>query len=519
MTSISALSSVQAAVTPAAVSQPLASTSSQDSASVASTLAIFGAASSASNLTYQAPAAVSQPPSAAWEQDSVDPVTQLMRSNFGSTVLASRFDGLGSALLERLRDTPSSFSQSVLMARPGSTSLVSDQANLHQHADNQITLSIKTASGKDVTVKLASSQDGLAVSLEIADEAELSDEERTALADLSEGFQDAIDGISSQPPKVAVAGLMKFDSSVIKSIDLSAEVKVDGVGQSLELHADGTTRSLTAINSAGTVKVDVDLSQATILGKGAQRDAAVRTYLDQFERARLRGDGDAYLMGQFKDAFSALHSNYGNETPPDVLSRGISLSRGDQSMLSGMADFRASITQTSQSPNARLPQETDSFKYQASQSTTVSGENQRNRRVHQEQEASLNASYHRPLDHNIPMNLGDERSKQNYLYYQIKDLSKSSTDIAYRDGTLVSAKVQSTRRESTTITKVVNGKESNVSTQPTEVSTKKNLLSTLRAADRKAQESAGSNLREHLPLLIEAAYADLAAKAALARNP
>lgn len=195
-------------------------------------------------------------------------------------------------------------------------------------------------------------------------------------------------------------------------------------------------------SATGTIQVDVDLSQEAILGKASQRDAAVRDYLRQFDRARQRGEGDAALMTQFKDAFSAMHSQYGNEAPPDLLSREITLSRGDRSALSGMADFSASISQVSQSPNAILPEERDSFRFAVSQRTQVGGANTPNRSLRQEQQASLSASYHRQIDAETPMNLAGPRETQNYLYIEIQDRSSSTTDIAYRDGALIKAQVK-----------------------------------------------------------------------------
>ncbi|AZY48297.1 hypothetical protein C0J09_03470 [Bordetella avium] len=471
----------------------------------------------ASSSVYIEPSPAPSAGKAVCERSADDTVSALMQRNFSSTAPELRFKGLGGALLERFRTDGSSYSQSLMQARPGSLDAASQLAELHRETENQVTLSVKTASGKAVQIKLGSGPDGLAVSVETANDEALSAEERNALADLSTAFQDAIDGLAGGDAALKVSGLMAFDTKVLSSVDLKANIKQHDRVQSLSLHADAKSRSLEAVSAAGTVKVDVDLSQSGLLGKASQRDAAVRDYLNQFDRARQRGDGEQALMTQFKDAFKALHSHYGNASEPDRLSREVTLSRGDRSVLSGMADFSASISQVSTSPNTALPQERDSFNYEASQRTAVTGENTANRSVRQEQQSALKASYHRPLQKDIPMNLGGARETQNYNYYEIADRSKSLTEIAYKDGELIKADLSSVVNESTKVSKFINGKQAEVNDIPSEFTQRKSLRSLLRASDRAAMAGAREQLRQHQPLLIENGYDKLASTAAKVR--
>ncbi|KCB23757.1 hypothetical protein L539_1339 [Bordetella hinzii 5132] len=476
------------------------------------------ASSSAASPVYAAPSPLPSAETAVWENSAEDAISALMTGNYGSASAAGRFKGLGAALLERFREEKTGYSQSLLQARPGSLSAAAQRAELHRETDNQVTLTVRTASGKEVRIKLGSGPEGLAVSVDIADDAELSQAERDALADLSQGFQEAIDGLAAGTGAKKLSGLLAFDSTVLSSVDLQAAIRQDGVAQSLSLSADGRHRSLRMTSATGTIQVDVDLSQEAILGKASQRDAAVRDYLRQFDRARQRGEGDAALMTQFKDAFSAMHSQYGNEAPPDLLSREITLSRGDRSALSGMADFSASISQVSQSPNAILPEERDSFRFAVSQRTQVGGANTPNRSLRQEQQASLSASYHRQIDAETPMNLAGPRETQNYLYIEIQDRSSSTTDIAYRDGALIKAQVKTLVNESTKTSRFINGQQTDSSVVPSESTQTKSLRSLLRATDRAAQADASHLLREHVPLMIESGYDRLAGTAAKARR-
>ena len=97
----------------------------------------------------------------------------------------------------------------------------SEQTLLHNKADNLISLSIKTASGKTVTFSLSSQTDGLGVQATV-DGGTLSDEELKAVGKLGSAFQSAVDGLTATPPKLDLSQLTQFDSTLLASVDLSA---------------------------------------------------------------------------------------------------------------------------------------------------------------------------------------------------------------------------------------------------------------------------------------------------------
>jgi hypothetical protein len=319
---------------------------------------------------------------------------------------------------------------------------------------------------------------------------ELNDAERKALTQLSSAFQDAIDGLGDVPPKLSFGGFTDFDRKVLSSVDFTARSKVDGKGaiQAVDFHADAKARSLSASGPSGTVKVDVDLSQPAILGNATQQAQAVARYLRQADAAGSRGRGDATLVAMFKDAFSQLNSNYGVTAPlagreaPGV----IALNAGDHSLLSGLADFNASMVQAPDASNPMRPEEVDTFSYKLSQDTSVTGKDPRNRTIHQDQKAQLVASFHRALSPDATLLLTAAKESQFYEFVQIDDEAKASADITYKDGARTDATVTQSARQSTRVQRYLMGKLESDTTVPLtgqRVSDVRNLLSSVEKAD------------------------------------
>jgi len=101
----------------------------------------------------------------------------------------------------------------------------------------------------------------------------------------------------------------------------------------------------------------------------------------------------------FKDAFSALNSNYPQGAGAvEALSNNPS----DKGLLTGLADFKASIKQAVDSSNPMRPSEVDSFSYNVSQKTQVNGRSSADRSVTQNQQSVLSASFHKGLDGGKP---------------------------------------------------------------------------------------------------------------------
>src|SRR5471030_2152754 len=195
-----------------------------------------------------------------WEQKSGDAVTSLMTSNYASPSLSGRFQGLGAALLNRFSNAGGDFSQSVLQSASGArgaTPIALSQNALHGAAANQITLAVQTADGVTVTLSLGSQDNGLAV--QVKSSGKLRDADRGALAQLSGAFQNAIDGIGKVPPKLDLGGLAQYDTTLLSSVDLHAQVQTGSTPQTLTFHADSAQRAFSSDGPDGSIKVSVDL--------------------------------------------------------------------------------------------------------------------------------------------------------------------------------------------------------------------------------------------------------------------
>ncbi|ALM86405.1 hypothetical protein [Bordetella sp. N] len=486
MTTLSSLSSLDTVARLSTDTSVVSRAAAQLDTAQASTSVTLGQANDALQ-TYSVRGTASTV-STVWESASADDTSKLLAANSRASSLSSRFAGLGAALLNGLANGGGAYSQSVLQT---STTGLSDevaaaatairQTAFHTKADNEITLSIKTARGVQVTVTLGSQQNGLGASIKVADGATLNDAERKALGALADSFQDAVDGLAAVPPKLALGGLTQFDSSVLSSVDLQAGVQVSGGVQTLSFHADSKGRSLAFDGPQGTVKVDVDLSDARVFGSDDQRAAAVDNYLSQIDSAGRRGRADTDLVGLFKDAFAQMNSHYGDAILPDPVDRRrIALNDTDHKLTSGLADFTASVKQTATSPNPLLPDEQDTFSYQANQRTEIRGTSMRDRSISQQQYSHLTASYHQQISPDIPMNLTLDPNTQNYYYTQINDSASAQVDLGYSDGKLVHATAQRSASQSTHTQKFIGGKVEQDTTTPDSTTQVENLLDTLK---------------------------------------
>jgi hypothetical protein len=466
------------------IAQAQATATSAVSAVSAVSVSLGQAAASPDAQTYAMPGrAVS---ASTWEQRPDDAISSLMASNVTYPSLATRLNGLGAAMLKRFGTDAGDFSQSVALASGASAAA---QPDLHTAAENQVTLSIRTASGATVELSLGSQDNGLAVQVKVSG-GELNDAERKALVQLSGAFQDAIDGLGALPPRLALGGFTSVDPKVLSSVDFTVRTKADGKGAitAVAFHADAKSRSVSATGPSGTVKVDVDLAHPAVLGNATQQAQAMARYLRQFDAAGSRGRGDAALVAMFKDGFTQLNSNYGVTSPvagreaPGV----IALNAGDHSLLSGVADFSASMVQAPDASNPMRPEEVDTFSYKVSQNTSVTGGDPRNRTIHQDQQAQLSASFHRALSPGVSLFLTAAKDSQFYEYVRIGDDAKVSADISYKDGARTDASVEQSARQSTRVQRYLSGKLESDTTVPLEgrrVSDVRQLLATVEKAE------------------------------------
>ena len=395
----------------------------------------------------------------------------------GATKLATTAAAVDTLQTPPLSSTTVSLSQSAAASPVYSLPRVSTAAT---QTDNQGTLSVKTASGAEVELTQASDGSGIEIKV---NKGTLSEAERSALEKLSDGFKKAMEGLTGQPPRLDLSGLTKFNSAVLTSVDLQA--KVTGENKlTLAFHADTNTRSVKSTGTLGTVDISVDMSKRVILGNEGQQQRALSQYLTQFDRAQSRGEGNSTLMAMFKDAFTALNSHYDSSSPAKSRQQTLYLSvtRTDKNMLTGLADFTASVTQTPQSPNPIRLSEADTFSYQVSQTSTLSGTSDQNRNMTQKQQSHLTASFHKALTSGLQLALTADRNAQNYFYTQIDDKAESTTEVQYRKGALVSATLDQLASTSTREQKYVRGELMSDTTTPEQKSTSTDLLGKLQSA-------------------------------------
>ena len=386
----------------------------------------------------------------AWQSPPTDPVSVLMQKGASGGVAnpSALFDGLGAALLDRLATTPGDFSQTVA-SHPQDDSKSADVARAAsaqalaaaRAAPNRVGLTITTATGKAVTIAISFANGGLggasSVSVDLQVDGELTADEQKAIAQLSAGFQAALDGLAKVPPEVDLSGLVGYDASVLSGVDLSVRAMppLNGELESFAFHVDATQRSFSMESVSGRIALSVDLSQPEILGSAAQQKEALSDYLAQFDAANRRGHGDAKLIAQFTDAFAQLNSNY---PAADELSIPL-LSGKDRSVLSGLADFTASMSgDFTDAAEGRVTTEEGHIEYRASQSTTISGRDKYSGlSVSQTQRASLKSDFVKSRD-------GTEldTSTGNYDRYSIRDESSTTTSFAYVKDKLKSASIE-----------------------------------------------------------------------------
>jgi hypothetical protein len=494
MTTLSSLNAaLLTTVTPSSSTSSLAAAvRTAVTASVESTLVTIPSPGVESPLVYtQQGTLANVEPTTTWASSPTDAVSMTMAGDYLAGTMSGRFYNLGSALLDRFKTTDSNFSQSVTVGATGANDAPATGL-AGQSPQGEIKLTVQTASGVKVDIEMDSEDGTLSVSTHSS--GTLSDAERSALANLADGFQKAIDGFGAYPPQVDLSGLTQYDTSVLSSVNMQFNVTGDGASNlSANISLSGSARSVSLTNSEGTLKLNVDTSDSAIWGSGAQRDEAIASYLAQFDNANAKGHGDAALMSMFKDTFTQLNSDYGTSSkqlPGTAYAPW--LAQSDHAMLTGLADFTASISDNSTSPNPLLPSQTDSFSYQVSQSTRTEG-NVLNGSISQTQQSHLQASYHQSLTGG-EVQLGKSLASQTYDYMQIDDDASSTVNLTTQRGNLVQATLDQSSSQSTRKSEYMRGVLVSDVDTPTNSSASTDLLSLLKPlfADQEAEQNSGT---------------------------
>lgn len=449
MTSISSLSNWQAVV-------PRMSSGAQTKADAAANAAA-APTSPASSIVKLSPAGL-----AAAKAEEAEQLSIVLPAS-------ARFKGLGAAMLDQFKS--------------GGAVPVDKPPALPDELDNKFTLSITTRSGVQVELALASQDDGMAI--QVSASGALNEAERGALAGLAAGFQAAIDGMLQDEPQVRLGGLAQFDTAVLKSVDLQAAVKRGGdadPASTLAFRVDGAQRQVSIGGASGTAEVRIDTSKLNSLGSKEQQAKAINGYLKQFDQAAVRGRGDAGLMAMFKDAFADLSRTSHTEAPAATgltLPDHWALAAEDHAVLTGLADFSASVTQTPKWSNPLRQAEKDSFSYAVSQSTSTEGHRRDNLSISQKQQSSLTAQFHEPGKAGGELKLDFTPESQNYKYHQIRDTASSDVELGYKEGRLIKATLRQSASQSERIMDYVRGKLTSDKTIPGEHALLRDLLPAL----------------------------------------
>ncbi|MDB5846715.1 MAG: hypothetical protein JWP29_467 [Rhodoferax sp.] len=393
----------------------------------------------------------------AWASAPADPISDLMARNLDPSTrsLADRWKGLGSALLGRFKTTQGDYTQTVadVAAVQSSEKLTNTQA-LASVADGQtqVSLKLQTRSGQTVelVISLGSLSKAVTKGLHVAVHVSgtLSPAERSALVSLSAGFDQVLDGLGqADGPRLNLAGLLNYDPAVFTRVDMRVKnlARTDALG-SFEFHADASRKALSVQGRAGALAVNLDLGTQTAFATQAQQQAALRSYLAQFDAAAQRSHSDAVLVEQFKQAFVQLHEAATKEVglagapiapiAPTAPTAMMPLQMQIQPLLSGLKDFEASFGGGFSHANARGDTtETGDSDFQLSQKTSTTGRDPTGAvTVSQTQSAQLAAHY---LQATNGGRLDTDTG--NYDSYRIRDRSETTTTIDTAHARLVSA--------------------------------------------------------------------------------
>lgn len=385
-------------------------------------------------------------------------LSEVMNDNLNSGSLAGYYSGLGAALLTRYASTTTDYSQMVSPLQANQVTWKPQQA-----LAGDVTLNVTMASGNKVALEISSGDDG-SLTVQAHSSGDLTAGEQAALASLSQGFQGAIDAMTnanSGDAAVNVSGLLQYDPTVVSSVNLKVDLQIETAQRTtLNFQENSSNRSININSPNGNVSVNVDLTDPAAIGTKAQQKSALNNYLQQFNQEEGRdADGtNAALMQAFSDSFTQLNSAYPPSITPKFSTTPTVLTEQDHAMLTGLADFQASVSQTPTSPNRLKTNEVDQFTYEMSQQTTVSGNSYDSRNISQQQSSNLIASYHQwnaPSYSAAPATQLDK--SQNYDYDQINDSASATTNIGYQNGQLTQASIYKSASQSKRDTQFVNG--------------------------------------------------------------
>ncbi len=341
---------VSAAATKTAVQSPCAS-----AVSTPSTILSLDTMT-AVDVVYTKPAPLTTQRQA-WTSQTRDEVSSLMAVNSARSSaegLAGRWRGLGSALLSQFASTGADYRQTLVNYQaaeiPGMTAQSLDAAALENFSDKAAKASLKVQTRSGQTVEFIIAVDNAPgrndLQVEIKSSGPLSNSEKNALAKLAQGFDKALNGLGqADQPQLDLANLMDFDSSVLKSVDLS--IRNPQASQPLSafnLHLGPERKTIEFKGQLGETALTVDAHTPLGAVDSRQRQSAINELLRKFDAAAQRSHADSRLVDLFKDAFTQLHSATASTAVSAVTAKQQEAASRIQPLLSGLADFEASFS-------------------------------------------------------------------------------------------------------------------------------------------------------------------------------
>ncbi|WP_156371525.1 MULTISPECIES: hypothetical protein [unclassified Acidovorax] len=454
-----------------------------------------------------------------WEQAPDDALAEIMGRNASGTTQQGRLAGVGSALLEQVASTGAGYRQTIMnigaayspgqIQRKAADALWAFQSRPSASAE----LSIETASGAKVRLSITDQKEysptgsGMSVSIEV--DGELTAQERDALKALAAGFDAAVQGLAGDEPRLDLEKLLQFDSKALGRVELKFErYGFDNEGKRVlelgaDLRLDASRREVEIKTREGVVAMNTDLRQPAQWGSAAQKDRAVAQYLGRIDQAAERGRANPGLVELFKSTFSAMHASYPSEgrdssrlgISPGALplrSDAQAFSAEDQSLMTGLADFHASIAATTRATNPRRTQERDQFQYTLNQSTDIAGTSRGTRAVAQTQTSKLSAAYHQSLLSSAAPKFDSTAASQNYYYNTVEDSSTTEMRLAYDDDEPTRATLTHQASQSLHSLKVENNQVVGSQTTPGQQSSYKDLLPLIKELKRQQRDQEAS---------------------------
>lgn len=436
------------------------------------------------DVVYTKPAPLTQ--RQAWTSQSRDEVSSLMAVNSARSSaegLAGRWRGLGSALLNQFAATGTDYRQTLVNYQAAETPGVSaqslDAAALDSFSGKaaKASLKVQTRSGQTVefTIAVDNSPGRNGLQVEIKSSGPLSSSERNALAKLAQGFDKALEGLGqADKPKMDLANLMNFDTSVLKSVDLAVKnPQASEPLSSFKLHLGAEQKSIEFKGLLGETALSVDGQTPMGAVDSRQRQSAIDGLLRQFDAAAQRSHADSQLVGMFKDAFSQLHASTAGSTSSVVTPERQEAASRIQPLLSGLADFEASFSgDFERTGRYGGVIEKGNVDYRLSQQTEVTQTaGAEDLRAEQTQEEQLQGQYMQSRG-GVMLDL----ASGNYDVFTVEDRTRTSTKVETVKGKLSEATRQTEQQLLQTMKKMVNFRPEEERSTPRNKSLVENLL-------------------------------------------